>query len=73
MDAEPEVNNDRGQVLLFASTNLDDSKDFQAEIQLPLGKEGKKQVIIEPTCVYLPKRLVHGPVNLKASGTPLPL
>ena len=39
MDDEPEVNNVDDQFLLFAGTNYEDVNEFQAEIELPLGKE----------------------------------
>jgi hypothetical protein len=71
MDDEPEVDNERDQFLLFASSNIEDGTEFQAEIELPLGKEGKKQVINEPTYVYIPKGLVHGPVNFKTVRKPI--
>jgi hypothetical protein len=70
MDDEPEVN-DFDRFLLFASVNIKDFTEFDAEIELPLGKEGKKQVINAPTYVYLPKGLVHGPVNFKKIKKPL--
>jgi hypothetical protein len=71
MDAEPEVNNDCDQFMLFASTNLEDSLDFQAEIELPLGKEGKKQIINSPTYVYIPKGLKHGALKFKTVKKPI--
>ena len=71
MDMEPEVDNDRDQFLLFASSNINDSNEFQAEAELPIGKNGKKQVITEPTCVYIPKGLKHGPVKFKSIKKPI--
>lgn len=71
MDDEPEVDNERDQFLLFGSSNIDDGEEFRAEIELPLGKEGKKFVIDEPTYVYIPKGLVHGPVRFKAITKPI--
>ena len=71
MDAEPEIDKERDQFLLFAPSNIDDPKDFHAEIELPIGKEGKKQVINEPTVVYIPKGLVHGPVKFKTVKKPI--
>jgi hypothetical protein len=71
MDDEPEVDNERDQFLLFAPANVEDPNDFHAEIELPVGEEGKKQLINEPTCVYIPKGLVHGPVNFKTIRKPI--
>ena len=71
MDNEPEVDNERDQILLFAPSNIDDVKDFHAEIELSLGKESKKQLINEPTCVYIPKGLTHSPVKFKTVSKPI--
>ena len=71
MDDEPEVDNERDQFLLFGSSNIDDGAEFQAEVELSLGKEGKKIVINEPTYVYIPKGLVHGPVKFKTIRKPI--
>ena len=71
MDDEPEVDNDRDQLLLFTSSNIEDGKDFNAEIELPMGKEKKKQIITEPTYVYIPKGLVHGPIKFKTIKKPI--
>jgi hypothetical protein len=71
MDDEPEVNNVDDQFLLFAGTNLDDVHEFQAEIELPMGKEKQKFTITEPTFVYVPKGLVRGPVNFKSIKKPI--
>jgi hypothetical protein len=65
MDNEPEVNN-CDQYMLFASSNTEDFSDFQAEIELPLGPEGKKQIITQPKLVYIPRGLKHGPVKFKS-------
>jgi hypothetical protein len=73
MDSEPEVDNVDDQFLLFAGTSLTDIHEFQAEIELPLGKEMKKQIITEPALVYIPKGLVHGPINFKSIGKPIAL
>jgi hypothetical protein len=73
MDMEPEVDNDRDQFLLFASSNINDSNEFQSEAELSIGKNGKKQVITEPTLVYIPKGLEHGPVKFKSIKKPIAL
>ena len=73
MDDEPEVDNERDQFLLFGSRNVDDLKEFGAEIELPLGKEKKKFVINEPTYVYIPKGTWHGPVKFKTIRKPVAL
>ena len=70
MDDEPEVN-DFDQFMYFGSGNIEDLTEFQAEIELPLGKEGKKQIINHPGLVYIPQGLVHGPVKFKSIKKPI--
>ena len=71
MDQEPEVDPERDQFLLFGGTNLEDGAEFQAEIELAIGPKGKKQLISEPTVVYLPRGLTHGPVTVKSVKKPI--
>jgi hypothetical protein len=73
MDAEPEVNNDFDQFLLFAGTNLEDIHEFQAEVEIPMGKEKKYFSIKEPTFVYIPKGFAHGPIKFKSVKKPVAL
>jgi hypothetical protein len=70
MDDEPEVN-EFDQFMFFAGSNMDDLEEFQAEVELPLGKEGKKQIINGPAMVHIPGGLVHGPVNFKNIKKPI--
>jgi hypothetical protein len=71
MDQEPEVDYERDQFLLFGGANLEDGKEFSAEIELPIGPRLEKQTITSPTCVYLPKGMKHGPVKFKSVGKPI--
>jgi hypothetical protein len=73
MDQEPEVDAERDQFLLFGSGNVSDGTEFAAEIEIALGPKGKKLVITEPTLVYLPKGLWHGPVTVKSVKKPTAL
>jgi hypothetical protein len=72
MDLEPETC-DVDQFLLFASTSLEDPMDFQAEIELPLGEELQRQSISQPSFVYVPAGLPHGPINFKSVRRPTAL
>ena len=71
MDQEPEVDPDRDELLLIGSTNVDDGADFHAEVEIALGPKGKKQVITEPACIYIPKGYTHGPVTVKSVKKPI--
>jgi hypothetical protein len=70
MDDEPEVN-DFDQFLFFAGSNFNDLSEFEAEVELPLGKERKTQIITEPKFVHIPKGLIHGPVKFKNVKKPV--
>ena len=71
MDQEPEVDPDRDEIILIGSTNLNDGADFHAEVEIALGPKGKKQVITEPACIYIPKGYTHGPVTVKSVNKPI--
>ena len=71
MDQEPEVDPDRDEIILIGSTNALDGADFHAEVELALGPKGKKQVITEPACIYIPKGYAHGPVTVKSVEKPI--
>ena len=73
MDNEPELDAERDQFLLFAATNVDDPKSFDAEIEISIGAKGKKQLITEPTYVYIPKGTKHGFVSFKKVKKPVGL
>ena len=72
MDKEPTVN-DGDQFMFFVGSDILDCSDFQAEVELPLGKEGKMQIIKEDKFVYIPSGLVHGPVKFKNVKKPVVL
>ncbi|MBN1177059.1 MAG: hypothetical protein JXA51_05200 [Dehalococcoidales bacterium] len=62
---------DFAQYLSFFSANPDDAKDFDAEIEMCLGKEQEKHIITRPTSVYVPAGLDHGPVNFAKINKPV--
>jgi hypothetical protein len=53
---------DRDQFLIFAGGNPMNVRDFGAEIELYLGKEGEKHIINTPALVHIPAGLWHGPL-----------
>ena len=71
MDDEPEIDNERDQFLLFYSGDIENPKEFGAEIEFSIGEKGKKQTITEPTYVYIPKGTRHGLVNFKTIRKPV--
>jgi len=70
MDDEPEIDNERDQFLLFYSGDQE-NPEFGAEIEFSIGEKGKKQIITEPTYVYIPKGTRHGLVNFKTIRKPI--
>ncbi len=59
------------QYLHFFSANPEDSSDFDAEIEISLGEEGEKHVVTQPTAVYIPAGLLHGPLNFARITKPV--
>ena len=55
---------DYEQYIGFIGGDLTDMKDFNAEIELYFGDEGTRQVIDTTSIIYVPKGLVHGPLNI---------
>jgi hypothetical protein len=72
MDQEPEVS-DRDRFLLFASSNLDDLREFGAEVEVPFGETKQVFDVVEPTFVYVPAGMPLGPVKFKRVKTPVTL
>lgn len=56
------------EYLIFLGNKPGDPKDFDAEIEISLGEEGETHIIDTTSVVYLPKGLVHGPLNVKRIG-----
>ena len=59
------------QYLHFFSANPNDATEFDAEVEISLGEEGEKHIITEPTAVYIPSRLYHGPLNFVKINRPI--
>jgi len=59
------------EFLCFMGSNPTDTEDFDAEIEVSMGKEGEKQLINTPTVVVIPKGMVHSPINFKKVDKPV--
>jgi hypothetical protein len=62
------------QYLHFFSANSDDQRIFDAEIEMTLGEDenhGEKHIITQPTALYIPAGLYHGPLNFKVINKPV--
>jgi hypothetical protein len=64
MEDEPH-SHDFPEFLYFLGTNPADPKDFGAEIEISMGKEGEKHKINTATIVCIPKGTVHSSINFK--------
>ena len=59
------------QLLLFWGGNPLNFFEFDAEVEVFLGKEGEKHVIDTTAVVYVPRGLVHCPINYRRVGKPI--
>jgi hypothetical protein len=62
---------DWDQLLCFIGGNSQDFFDFGAEIEFYLGEESEKYVINTTTLIYVPRGLVHGPLEFKVIRKPI--
>ncbi len=62
---------DFDEFLIFIGGNPADVKDFGAEIELSLGKEGEKHIIDTSTVICIPKGLIHCPLNFVKISKPI--
>ncbi len=59
------------EVWCFLGGDQSNATDFNAEIEVYLGKEGEKYVITEPTILEIPRGLVHCPLVFKRIDKPI--
>ena len=62
---------DHDQFLILMGANPMDVRDFEAEAEISLGKEGEKHVIDSPAIVHIPSGLMHGPLDFKRIDKPI--
>jgi len=61
---------DVDEILFILGGNSANFFEFDAEIELYLGKEKEKHIIENTSLVYVPKGLPHGPIVIKRVGKP---
>ena len=59
------------EFLCFLGGNLEDIFDFDATIELSMGKEGEICLIEQATVVHIPAGLVHTPLTFKRIAKPV--
>ena len=57
--------------LTFLGFDPNGLNELGAEIEMHLGEEQEKYIITKPTSVYIPKGLVHCPLNFKRIDKPI--
>lgn len=70
MSPEPHAH-DYDQLLCFLGGNPLNFFDFDAEIELSLGEESEKYLIDTTSIVYIPKGLMHTPLEFKKVNKPV--
>jgi len=70
MEEKPHAH-DFDQFTCFMGGNPMDIRDFGAEVELFFGEEEEKYVINSTTILYVPKGLIHGPLNFKRVDKPV--
>lgn len=70
LEKEPHTH-DVDEYLCFLGGKLPDVFDFKAEIEFWLGEEGEKYIINKATIIFIPKGLVHCPLNFKRIDEPI--
>lgn len=68
--AEPHTH-DFDEIFHFFGADANDISDFDAVIELTIGKELEVHTITEPTIVYVPAGMLHAPINIKIVNKPL--
>lgn len=71
LEKEPHTH-DFDEYLIFLGGQLPDLfSSFQAEIDFCIGPEEEKHVIDRPTIIFIPKGLVHCPLNFRRLDKPV--
>jgi len=59
------------EFLCFLPGNPGNLNEYQAEIEISLGKDGEKHVVADPAIIYLPRGLPHGRLSFKKVDKPV--
>jgi hypothetical protein len=62
---------DFDQFLCFMGGDPTNFKDFGAEVEFWMGEEREKYIINTTSTIYVPKGLLHGPMNYKRVDKPI--
>lgn len=70
LEKEPHTH-DVDEYLIFLGSKLPDVFDFNAEIDFWIGEEMEKHVINSATVIFIPKGMVHCPLNFRRIDEPI--
>src|SRR5208337_3900723 len=70
MEAEI-MRHDFDQIVCFLGGNPMNFFDFHAEIEFSFGEEMEKHIITSASTIFIPKGLVHCPLNFKRVDSPI--
>jgi hypothetical protein len=71
MDKIPHAHPDFDEFLVFLGGNLENMFDFDADIEMYMGKEREIYKISQATVIYIPKGFYHCPIDFKRIGKPV--
>jgi mannose-6-phosphate isomerase-like protein (cupin superfamily) len=71
MDEIPHAHPAFDEFLVFLGGNLENMFDFDADIDIAMGREREICNIDKSTIIYIPKGLFHCPINFKRIGKPV--
>jgi hypothetical protein len=59
------------QFLCFLGGNPMNFGDFDAEVEFTIGEKREKRIIISTSIIFVPRGLIHGPLNFKRVDKPI--
>ena len=71
LEKEPHTHNVDEYLIALGGELPDLFSSFQAEIDFCIGEEQEKHVINKPTIIFIPKGMVHCPLNIRKVDKPV--
>jgi hypothetical protein len=62
---------DFDEYLCFLPGNPSNLNEYQAEIEISLGRDGEKHLVVDPAIIFLPRGLPHGRLSFKKVDKPV--
>jgi mannose-6-phosphate isomerase-like protein (cupin superfamily) len=71
MDETPHAHPEFDEFLVFLGGNLKNMFEFDADIEMSMGKESEIYKFSKSTIIYIPKGFFHCPINFNRIGKPV--